>query len=87
MEDLRHQWVVQRQSNNGFSSTACDLTIEQTLIRDSKTKGGMVGITLNRGAMQRWILAQSERSAIMRQCMKMAGADPLNRYILHKCVI
>lgn len=42
---------------------------------------GMIGITLNRGAMQRWILAQSERSAITGECMKMAGADPISRYI------
>ncbi|XP_046860781.1 uncharacterized protein LOC124454010 [Xenia sp. Carnegie-2017] len=64
LQDLRHQWTVQRQQNYGFSSVACDMTIEQTLNRDSKTTGGMVGITLNRGAMQRWILAQSDRSAI-----------------------
>lgn len=30
--------------------------------------------------MQRWILTQPERSAISRECMKMAGADPCNRY-------
>ena len=41
---------------------------------------GMVGITLNRGAIQRWILSQSERSVISRQCMKMAGTDSLEKY-------
>ena len=79
------------------------MTIEQTLNRDSKTKGGeyhlrtnmlceylkclldtlyyigVIGITLNRGALQHWILGQSERSAITRECMKMAGADPADR--------
>ena len=40
----------------------------------------MIGITLNRRAMQRWLLAQSERSAVTRQCMVMAGADPFNRF-------
>ena len=39
----------------------------------------MVGITLNRGAMHRWILGQSERTAVTRECMKMAGADPAER--------
>ena len=33
----------------------------------------MVGITLNRGVIQCWILSQSERSATSRQCMKMTG--------------
>ena len=32
--------TVQRQQNHGFSSVACDMTIEQTLNRGSKTKGG-----------------------------------------------
>ena len=30
--------------------------------------------------MQRWILAQSDRSAITGECMKMAGTDPSKRY-------
>lgn len=108
LEELRDHWTVQRQQNHGFSSVACDITIEQTLNRDSKSKGGtkkkliysspiltasllrihfpnvsgMVGITLNRGAMQRWILAQSDRSAITGECMKMAGTDPTKRYTM-----
>ena len=40
VEDLSQQWTVQRQSNHGFSSVACDMAIEQTINRDSKTKGG-----------------------------------------------
>jgi hypothetical protein len=40
LRDLRDRWTVQRQQNHGFSSVACDMTIEQTLNRDSKTKGG-----------------------------------------------
>ena len=32
--------------------------------------------------MQRWILAQSDRSAITGECMKMAGIDPTKRYIM-----
>ena len=30
--------------------------------------------------MQRWLLAQRERSAVTRQCMVMARADQLNRF-------
>ncbi|CAB4002634.1 Hypothetical predicted protein [Paramuricea clavata] len=67
------QWTVQRQQKYGFSSIACDQTIEQTCNRDSKTKGGIVGLTQNRGAINRWILAQADRSAITRKCQLMAG--------------
>ena len=47
--------------------------MEQTFNRDSKTKGGIVGFTLNRTAVKRWILAQSERGSITRQCHVVAG--------------
>lgn len=78
----RGQWTVQRTDGNSFSSIACDQAIEQTCNRDSKTKGGITGFTLNRGAVQRWILAQPERSAITRQCELMAGIQGDDR--IHK---
>lgn len=73
-ENMKNHWTVQRQKRYGFSSIACDQAIEQTANRDSKTKGGLIGFTLNKGAVERWILSQSERSAITRQCQVMAGA-------------
>ena len=71
--EMELQWTVQRQQNHGFSLIACDQTIEQTCNRDSKTKGGIVGLTQNRGAINRWILAQADRSAVTRNCQLMAG--------------
>jgi hypothetical protein len=53
-------WTVQRHSDHAFASIECDQSIEETLNRDCKTPGGIKGITLNRGAVQRWILAQPE---------------------------
>ena len=75
MENLKDHWTVQRQQRYGFSSIACDQAIEQTANRDSKTKGGLIGFTLNKGAVDRWMLSQSERSAITRQCQRMAGTE------------
>ena len=71
--EMELQWTVQRQQNHGFSSIDCDQIIEQTCNRDSKTKGGIVGLTQNRGAINRWILAQADRSAVTRNCQLMAG--------------
>ncbi|XP_041369507.1 uncharacterized protein LOC121383502 [Gigantopelta aegis] len=62
-----------------FKMLQCDQAIEQTVSRDSKTKGGVTGFTLNSGAVQRWILAQPQRSAITRQCEMMAGVSPETR--------
>lgn len=42
-------WTVQRIEQEPFSSIAGDQAIEQTVNRDSKTSGGLKGITLNRG--------------------------------------
>ena len=40
-EMMKGDFAVQRQDVHGFSRVACDMTIEQTANRDSKTRGGM----------------------------------------------
>ena len=72
-------WTVQRHGNHAFASIAYDQAIEETLNRDCKTPGGIKGITINRGAVQRWILAQPERAAIARECEVMAGDHKVER--------
>ncbi|KAJ8048632.1 hypothetical protein HOLleu_01021 [Holothuria leucospilota] len=44
----RGNFTVQRQDNHGFSSLACDMAIEKTANRDSKSRGGMTGFTTNK---------------------------------------
>lgn len=39
-------WTTQHQDKAGFSSMASDQTIVTTVNRDSKTSGGIRGITL-----------------------------------------
>ncbi|XP_046569800.1 uncharacterized protein LOC124278096 [Haliotis rubra] len=56
--------AVKRHDDHGFSMTACDQVIEQTYNRDSKARGGLTGITLNKGAVRRWILSHPARAAI-----------------------
>eukprot|EP00057_Strongylocentrotus_purpuratus_P021683 XP_011676157.1 PREDICTED: uncharacterized protein LOC105444073 [Strongylocentrotus purpuratus] len=72
---MEGKFVVHRQTEHGFCGVACDQTIEQTCNRDTKTKGGMIGFTRNKGAVARWLLSQHERSAISKQCEEMAGKD------------
>ncbi len=45
-------------------------------------KGGLVGMTLNKGAVHRWIMGQAERGAITRQCEAMANISDATRYSL-----
>ena len=71
-EELKKgNFAVQRQDAYSFSRVACDMTIEQTANRDSKTKGGMKEFTTSQGASNRWIRAHHERAAITRQCEYM----------------
>ena len=57
--------------SHGFSGFACDMTIEQTVNRDSKTRGGVKGFTTNKGSSSRWIRAHRERASITWQCKEM----------------
>ena len=74
--------ICQRQKRYGFSLTACDQVMEQAFNRDSKTKGGITGFTLNRSAVQRWILSQSERGPITRECHSLAGLAKADRLVI-----
>ena len=40
-----------------------------------------MGLTQNRAAIHRWILAQADRSAITRKCELMAGVAEEQRYL------
>lgn len=72
-------FVAQRQQAYAFTGTACDQVIEQTANRDSKTKGGLTGFSLNKGAVHRWTLTQHERAAITMEVKDMAGQNTSTR--------
>ncbi|XP_070581399.1 uncharacterized protein [Ptychodera flava] len=67
------EFAVQRSDDHPFSMTPCDQIIEQTFNRESKTKGGLVGFTRNKGALNRWILSHPACSAIASGCFTQAG--------------
>jgi hypothetical protein len=73
-ENLKRHWTVQRQQRYGFSSMVSRPSHRADGEQNSKTKGGLIGLTLTKGAVNRWILSLSERSAITRQCQIMASA-------------
>jgi CRISPR/Cas system CSM-associated protein Csm2 small subunit len=67
------EFVVQQQDQHPFSQTSMDQTIEQTINRDSKTRGGQTGFSNNANAVHRWILSYIQRAEISRSCADMAG--------------
>jgi hypothetical protein len=66
-------FVAQRSTGNAFSQVPIDQTIEQTINRDTKSKGGIIGFSVNKGAVQRWLLTSHERAAITQACREMTG--------------
>ena len=72
-EFKKGNFVAQRHVHHGFSQTACDQVIEQTVNRDSKIKGGITMYTQKPGAVHRFMLSSPERAAITRECHIMAG--------------
>ncbi|KAJ8034927.1 hypothetical protein HOLleu_21955 [Holothuria leucospilota] len=50
---------------NPISNVSSDMALEQSINRDSKTKGGIVGISKESGALDRWFLTSHHRAAII----------------------
>ena len=53
---LNGDFGVQRATSRGFSQMLVHQTIEQTLDRSTKTKGGIVGFSLRKGAVHWWMI-------------------------------
>ncbi|XP_038062969.1 uncharacterized protein LOC119733637 [Patiria miniata] len=72
-EMMMGHFAVQMQDEGAFSQIPCDQLIEETCNRDSKSKGGLTGISRKTGAEQRWHLTQHQCSGITHKCQEMAG--------------
>ena len=52
-----------------------DMTLEQSSNLDSKSKGGIVGISTKKNAVERWFLTSHERAAITKSLKQMCGIE------------
>ena len=95
MEQLqqKHPTVYQRfmecdhvtsRSSQPFSSVWTDMALEQSINLDSKSKGGIVGISLNADVLHRWFLPCHERAAVTSAVRRMCGSDDPDRIGTHK---
>ena len=81
---LNGDFGVQRAKSPGFSQIPVDQTIEQTLNRCTKTKGGIVGFSLRKGAVQRWMITAHSRASFVDKCRKMTTGVQESQCRLHK---
>ncbi|KAL9973341.1 hypothetical protein ACROYT_G019783 [Oculina patagonica] len=70
---------VQWNTIHEFAQLSVDQTVEQTLNRSTKTKGGIVGFSLKKNAVQRWILSAHSRALFVDKCRRMTGKKEEDR--------
>ena len=73
------EFAIQQQDRYGFFATTADQVIEQTVNRDSKSAGGIVGITTQPNAVAKSIISQSQRLAMTQLCQRYADQDAADR--------
>ena len=62
-------------SESSFNSVSPDMALEQTVNRDSKTKGGTVGVTGMEGTRDRWALTAHMKVATTASFKVMSGTS------------
>ena len=73
------EFAIQQHERYGFFATAADQEFEQTVNRDNKSAGGIVGITTRPNAVAKSILSQSQRLAMTQLSRKYADQDAADR--------
>lgn len=72
------------RSYQPFSQVWTDMALEQSINLDSKSKGGIIGISQKESALERWFLTCHERSSITTACKEMCGIQDDDRIGTHK---
>ena len=63
------------RSKQPFAQVWTDMALEQSINLDSKSKGGIVGISRREDAVDRWFLTCHERAAITHSLKEMCGLE------------
>ena len=82
-EFMKGKHAVSR-STRPFSQIWADMALEQSVNLDSKTQGGIVGISQKPGALERWFLTSHDRAAITSATKIMCGMQNADDSGSHK---
>ncbi len=72
------------RSQQSFSQIWTDMALEQSVNLDSKTHGGIIGITKKPGTLERWFLTSHERATITTATKDMCGIQDSDHVGTHK---
>ena len=64
---------MQKAEDIKFSKVAVDHCIEQTFNRDTNTRGGIVGFSLKKDVVEKWIPTAHARAALTNERRQLAG--------------
>ena len=64
---------------NKFGRISQDQTIEVTINQDTKTYGGLIGISLKPGAVYKWTLLRADWAEFLRQCYMLTSKDRMSQ--------
>ena len=73
-EFLAGNFSVSR-SGHPFSQVSTDMALEQSINADSKSKGGIVGMSQSPAALERWFLTAHECASVTTALREMYGDD------------
>ena len=68
-------FVVRRSEDRNFNCVATDQALEQTINREGKSQGGVVGFTLRKGALTRWLMTRHVTTAYVDAMKDLCNAD------------
>jgi len=78
------EFAVQRSKGNTYGHILHDQTIKVTINKDTKTQGGIIGISLKPGAVFKWMVLRADHAEYTRQCEELAGSIPMDESTTHK---
>jgi hypothetical protein len=68
-------FVVRRSEHRSFNCVASDQALEQTINREGKSQGGVVGFTLRKGALTRWLMTRHVTTAYVDAMKELCDTD------------
>lgn len=72
------------RSEQPFAQVWPDMALEQSINLDSKSKGGIIGMSTKENAVEKWFLTSHERAAITQELKNMCGIQSCERIGTHK---
>ena len=73
-----------RRTANTFNMLPPDQVIEQTINRDQKGSGGIIGSSTSQGSVQRWVLASHNTATIIADFEKFVGSNDVENSKEHR---